>query len=755
MTAGREALQQRLRALFVDELAENRAVLSRSLLALERSDDRALDRAEVVNQMFRAAHSLKGGAHSAGLPDLAEICHQMEDTLSRLRDGSLQPSTEVIQPLLDVVDVLGRAEDRLRAGLDVAPGDLRRVGAETGTATVRGLGSESSAGGRVGAMQPTRDNGVRPGTARTPRSGGRLDGSLAEGQGRAPAPVQGSGTVPGSRRDGTTRVTTDRLDALLDQGGELLHASRRVTVLHEDLVAAAAAAAAQARAAGAATSGADIARRWHAMSERLDALARAASDAGREVAAKTETVIASVRHARMIPLLHAYDGLDRVVRDLAREGGKEVRLDVRGGPVEVDRPVLDAVADALVHLVRNAVDHGIEPPEVRQQTGKDRVGTVRVEASLTQDGVIVTVTDDGRGLDLEALRKAAGRRGISLPDDGVPTADLAFQAGVSTARFVTETSGRGVGLDAVRARVEAVGGSVHLTGAMPCGCTASVSVPVALSAVRVVLVASGDEVLGIPTASAVRLMRITPSELRRVGDHQTVLLDGAAVPVLPLADVLGLPSRNGDAGVHPVGVHVGAMPSAAVLLVDRVLSEEEVVMKPIGRGSAAARGLLGATALASGRVALVVNPVTCVREGLALAPSARQGRSAAPDVDRTRPRVLLVEDTITTRALERSILEAAGYDVRVAVDGMEAWQLLEEHGAEIVVSDVDMPRMSGIELCAAIRRSGRFPDLPVILITSLASDADRRRGLEVGANAYLVKAEFDQAVLRDTIERLL
>ena len=733
MAADREALHARLRALFAEELVENVVVLNRGLVALESGEHPDAD--AVVNEMFRAAHSLKGGAHSAGVPELVQLCHHLEDALARLRDRSLTPDTIVIEPLLAGVDALAAAAARMRDGGEAAGPDVtnaaRRLVAALGPAADR------AAGERAAAVVPT--------TSEPEQSVDVLTTSTA-------TPADGLGEPSRTARDGTVRVSSYRLEAMLNEAGEMLHACTRVSALAEQLREAIVSARERAALTSAAPGAADDARAWRLMADRLDGLARSATDAGRVLTALSRGVAAGVQHARMMSLGQAFEGLERVVRDLAKAVDKDVRLEIRDGQVEVDRPILEASADAVLHMVRNAVDHGIETAEVRTAAGKEPVGKVSVVAALVPDGVAITVSDDGRGIDFDALRAAARRRGLTPPEDDSLLAELAFVPGVSTAPFITEVSGRGVGLDAVRARVEAVGGSVELRSAPGAGCTASIRLPLALSAVRVLLVGVGNEILALPSSSVSRLLRLDAADLRPLGGRLGTVVDDRAVPVLWLAEVIGFSS--GERATPPfAGILTGSAPNEAILVVDDLLIEEEVVMKPVGVGLASTPGVLGASILSSGRVALVLNPATCVRKGLA-GPSSAPLASIRPDAS-VRPRVLLAEDTITTRALERSILEAAGYDVRVAVDGLDAWQLLEEHGADIVVSDVDMPRMNGISLCEAARRSSRFRDIPFVLVTSLATDADRRRGVEAGANAYIVKGDFDQVLLLDTLERLL
>lgn len=742
MSADRERLEARLRALFLDELADNVTVLNRGLVALEQQDEE-LDTATTVREMFRAAHSLKGAAHSAGVDALVRLCHQLEDALSRLRDGTLPSSARVIEPILHAVDTLSAAGRRMREGGEAAGADVVRAGQRLGELVGRPVDTraETAPAPTLDAVGEEATHDVRPAD---PQPGEATAGF-------APAD------------DGSVRVPATRLDALLNQAGELLLACRQVDALAKTLVETADTVTRQSRTVAAgrpiggrsqnASPGEGEALR--AAAERIDGLARIAERANRALTTLATGLADGVQRVRMLPLTRALEGLERVVRDLARAGGKDVRLHTHGAEVEVDRPILDAIAEALLHLVRNAVDHGLETPDERASAGKPRIGRVTIDCTLEKDGVCVRVLDDGRGIDLEALRAASLRRGVDMPDDDSKLTDVAFVHGVSTSAFVTDASGRGVGLDAVRARVERVGGTVRLESTAGSGCSVTLTLPLSLSAVRVLLVSVGGEIIGLPSAGVTRLLRISATDRRPVGAHEVVTVDGRPVPLLSLSEGLALPGERREPSAHVAGVLVGSASTEAVLVVDELLSEEEVVMRPFGEAATVVAGVLGATILSSGRVALVMNPTTCVRACLARRAPSTTVQPALPEPAVDQRRVLLVEDSLTTRALERSILEAAGYEVLVAVDGVEAWHLLEERGADAVVTDVDMPRMDGVALCQAARRSSRFRDIPFVLVTSLANETDRRRGIDAGANAYLVKADFDQAVLLDTLERLL
>ncbi len=709
----RDALRAELRELFLDELDGHVLVLNSGLLALEQSGG-TTDSTELVNELFRSAHSLKGAAGAAGAPPVETICHRLEDVLGGLRDGTIS-SFVAFEPLFRAVDAVAEAGQQLRQGKDISRLPVGEVLRDLESV----VGEDDDQAGKAPSAPPEP----------VPMGDGLV------------APVR---SEVGPRTDASSvRVARARLEALLNQAGEVLLVGQRMHTLASDIESASEQVqmAEQTDAA------------WRQMGDRLEEMARAAVVADRLLSGSAQTLADGVRRARMVPFAQACEGLERVARDLAKTSGKHVQVGIEGGDVELDRPVLEALREPLLHLVRNAVDHGIEHPDDREQVGKPSTGHITVSASLKGASVEVTVVDDGRGIGVTALRTAAQRRGIGAEaEDDHSALDLAFLPAVSTSPIITEVSGRGIGLDAVRARVEALGGSTHLSSSPGTGARVELVLPVSLSAIRVLLVDAGGEVLALPSSGVSRLVRARTEDLRIVGDRQVLVLDGRPVPVLRLARAVGV-DGDADSRQEWVGVLAGTPGSETLLLVEELLGEEEVVMKPVGGRLAGVAGLLGATILPTGRVAVVVNPSTCVRMGVEQ-PLTRSELVADTDEQRRTTRVLLAEDTLTTRALERSILEAAGYEVLVAVDGLEAWRLLEEQEADVVVSDVNMPRMDGLELCQAVRASSRFRELPFVLVTSLATEEDRRRGVEVGADAYIVKSDFEQTVLIDTIERL-
>jgi two-component system chemotaxis sensor kinase CheA len=405
-------------------------------------------------------------------------------------------------------------------------------------------------------------------------------------------------------------------------------------------------------------------------------------------------------------------------------------------------------------LVRNAVDHGIESAAERRAAGKPDSGRVTVTAALRGPRVEIRVSDDGRGLDLPAIAERLKKVGQPVPDDARELARNIFDAGISTASKVTQISGRGIGLDVVRTQLAEINSVADVSFTSGRGTDFSLSVPLTLTVLRAALVCVGDAIYAIDIANVERALRVDADEIRSIADRETLMLAGTPVPILTLAEALGSQGqRTGEAGKLTALV-LSAAGRRMALIVDALDAEREMIVRSLGPRLPKVPCVTGGTILSNGRIVLILNAAELIDRavalpgGVRLAPTQQAGR--AP-----RKRLLVVDDSATIRALERSILEATGYDVLVATDGQEAWEMLTELGADLVVSDVEMPRMDGFALTEAIRGSRQFRGLPVVLVTAMENEADKLRGMSVGASAYHVKSAFDQRNLLATIERLL
>jgi two-component system chemotaxis sensor kinase CheA len=458
----------------------------------------------------------------------------------------------------------------------------------------------------------------------------------------------------------------------------------------------------------------------------------------------------------LLPFAEATSALAATAEDLARGSEKEVEVALAGGEVELDRAIVDALRPPLLHLLRNAIDHGIEPRAVRERAGKPPRGRLAISALHRGDAVDVTVADDGAGVDVEGVRAAARARGLPEPERAEDAYRLLFSPRFSTAAAVTTVSGRGIGLDAVRAAVEALYGTIAVASAPGAGTRFTLTVPISASTLRVVVLRAADRVFAVSAVAVERIARVRGGELLRAGGH--AYLPGGATRAVELGALLGLRGEAWRAGRREAApaagfaVVVRALATGLALLVDAVLGIHDIVVEPLGRRVRATPRVGGGFAW-DGSIGLLLKLDGLVEQGLDRAaappPSAAEPRAGAA------PRVLVADDSLTTRTLVKTILEAAGYRVLVALDGAHAWRILQAEGADAVVSDVEMPELDGVGLTEAIRAAPRLRGLPVILVTSRGSELDRVRGLAAGADAYIVKSAFDQSALLELLSQLV
>lgn len=456
--------------------------------------------------------------------------------------------------------------------------------------------------------------------------------------------------------------------------------------------------------------------------------------------------------ARMLSVGAMTTGLRRAARDSARRTGKVVRCEVRGEDTELDRRVHERLADALMHLVRNAVDHGIEGPEARRAVGKREEGTIIVHAMQLGSRVIVTVTDDGAGIDIAAVRRRAAEIGIdttSMTDDEIH--QLVFRPGFSTASAVTDVSGRGVGLDAVRDGLASLRGRIEVTSTPGGGTRFRISVPITLTLLPGLLVRAGGQRYALPMANVVTVLASSTLELPVEG-RPTVLVGERPVPVVALSAVLG----NATAPARGPVVVLSGIDRTLAVRIDALCEQREVLVKSMPSLVPAVDLVVGASAEADGSVLLVLDAEALVDAG-----SRTQSTFASAPLDdaleptQHRGRILVADDALTVRELQRTILERAGYEVLVAVDGRDAMNQLELGHVDLVLTDLEMPEIDGLALCRAIRESPALGNVPIVILTSRGSEEDRRLGLEAGADAYIVKAAFDETALRNVVASLL
>ncbi|MBW4574696.1 MAG: hybrid sensor histidine kinase/response regulator [Aphanothece sp. CMT-3BRIN-NPC111] len=505
--------------------------------------------------------------------------------------------------------------------------------------------------------------------------------------------------------------------------------------------------------------------------EKLGVLVNGLRNSASEDVARLEVIGADleegIRTLRLLPLSTIFNLFPRLVRDLARQQGKEVNLAIAGGETKADKRILEEMKDPLMHMIRNCIDHGIETPEERERLGKPRVATLRLVGYQSGDSIVIEVGDDGRGLDIEKIKQTALKRGICRQEELEAMTprqiqSLIFAPGFSTRTMVTEVSGRGVGLDVVRANVERLKGNIELESTPGMGCSFRLQLRTTLTTAHVLIVEVAGTSYALPVEFVQTTHLVLKDEIFAIEGRQTINLGGQPVSVARLADLLELDSAAAASpkdtkNLPCIILKVGE--ERLGLLVDALLDEQDAILKPQSKLLKRVRNVAGATILGTGEVCMVLNPSDLMKSV-----SHKRGQVAAsvsitPSITvagaKTKPVVLLAEDSIAIRTQEKRILEGAGYEVVTAVDGLDGFNKLRTRSFDAVVSDVQMPNMDGLTLAARIRQNKEYNELPIILVTSLASDDDKRRGAEAGANAYITKGNFNQGMLVETLRRLV
>jgi two-component system sensor histidine kinase and response regulator WspE len=738
--------------LFSLEAEAQTQVLSAGLLALERDPTQA----DHLESCMRAAHSLKGAARIVGIPAGVSVAHVMEDCLVSAQERRLVLRAEHIDALLQGTDLLTRI---------ATPGNS--VGAEDIEAYVALLGR---------LLDPAA---AAASTTRSPTSEIPLEPMRVEMPEPVPAPMEPG--EPAARKKHVTeegervlRVTAGRLNSLLDLSSKSLVETQRLkpwlaTLLRlkrqqgnglralEDLNVHLKDHALSLQAQEALND----ARRLLAETQQILAQKTAELDefawqAGQRAQVLYDTALA----CRMRPFADVLAGQARMVRDLGRSLGKQVRLEIEGEKTQVDRDVLEKLEAPLTHLLRNAVDHGIETPEQRLLVGKPAEGLIRLRASHQAGLLVLELADDGAGVDLERVRRSVVERGLSPEHTAASLSEeelltFLFLPGFSLRDKVTEVSGRGVGLDAVQHMVRQLRGAVVLEQTAGAGSRFHLEVPLTLSVVRSLVVEVGGEAYAFPLAHIERMCDLSPEDIVQVEGRQHFWHEGRHVGLVAATQLLNRPvAPNNGQSLKVVVIREREVIYGVA--VERFIGERTLVVLPLDERLGKVQDISAGALLDDGSVVLIVDVEDLLRSVEKLLDTGRLERIARQnEAQAPRKRILVVDDSLTVRELERKLLLNRGYDVAVAVDGMDGWNALRSEDFDLLITDIDMPRMDGIELVSLLRRDNRLQSLPVMVVSYKDREEDRRRGLDAGADYYLAKASFHDDALLDAVVELI
>ncbi len=738
MSSKEEEFLKSLRATFKVEAAEHLQAIAAGLLELERVSAPEGQR-QLIETVFRAAHSLKGAARAVNFAEIEAICQSVENMFAAWKREEGAPSPQAL-------DTVHRALDAV-TGIIGAPEVQRDRSEPAASAPLSPVSTPTPSDNEPGGFEKSH-------AGETVRIGvGKLDARLLEAEEMLAA------KLAVTQRASDLRNLADYLEGWTKEWTSVQPEMRRFRQISEGAVREAAPNSHLIRLADFLDWNQEYVR---SLQSKVAVLSRTMDQDRLAIGKLVDDLLEDSKKLLMLPLATLGAILPKVVRDLCRDQGKEADLVMRGGEVELDKRILEEMKDPLIHLLRNCVDHGVERPEQRQREGKAPRATIALTVSpVSENKVELVVSDDGAGIDVEKVKDSAVKHGFLSPEEAASLTPsearaLIFRAGVSTSAMITQLSGRGLGMAIVREKAEKLGGRVSVESAPRVGTTIRIALPVTLATFRGILVEAAERLFVAPTAQVERVTRFTSEDVQTVEGQATLSLNGQAVALVRLSDVLELPSPrpNGEQARNEPAIVFGLGDQRVAFAVDAVLGEQEVLVKRLNKPLARVRNIAGATVLGTGRIAPILNVADLLKSARKAGGAARL--AAGPERAVTKAKAILVaEDSITSRMLLKSILESAGYQVKTAVDGVEAFTHLRADRFDLVVSDVEMPRMNGFDLTARIRADKKLAELPVVLVTALETREDRERGIDVGANAYLIKSSFDQSNLLEAVHRLV
>jgi two-component system, chemotaxis family, sensor kinase CheA len=775
-----------LREIYRATSTEHLQKLEQGLIHLEKSPN---DRS-ILEEFLREAHTLKGDSRMLGVQEVESLMHQIEECLAPIKQGEAKITSELCDRLYHGVDAIKKivreAITGEACGVDVLAVLAILTGGKSSIPTAIETAQSSPSTDLLAKFQAFTNNfHLFEETSAKEDDIFASDSlpSILENQVESKIGEEEPKTITTDYQIETIRVEPQKLDILMAQISELnavklklanhMKEVGEVMALWEEWSRDAASYRIylQNKASNSkleAKEGLEeFDRRFNNRFQQLGLLLSQIQARTNEDTANLEIIVdrleSGVTNLRLLPLATIFNLFPRMVRDLARQQGKEVEFLIEGGEIMADKRVLEEIKDPLMHLLRNAIDHGIEMPAERLSAGKTAKATVHLIATQTTGGISIEVIDDGRGLDLEAIKATACRKNLrtqteleSMSEEEIQ--NLIFASGFSTRTTVTEISGRGIGMDVVRANVERLKGSIIVSSQQGNGCHFLLKFSNFVSTTQVLIVEVQKRSYAIPLESIDCLMLLSPKEIFALQGKQSIVIDNNPIPIAWLSDILGLPANIPDAvnmadlerkNLSCLILYNGL--NRLALLVDALIDQQNIVVKPPNKLLQQVPNLRGMTILGTGEICLVLNP-----QDLLVASHTASSRARLIDREAREQRsLLLVEDSLVIRTQMKRILEGAGYDVTVAIDGLDGLEKLRSNSIDLIVSDVEMPNLSGLELTAKIREYSEYSELPIILVTTLAKDEDKRRGAEAGANAYLTKGDFDQKLLLEAIERLI
>jgi two-component system chemotaxis sensor kinase CheA len=779
---------------FLVEAFEMVEELDQDLVELEENPDDL----ELLNKIFRVAHTIKGSGSFLNLDKLTRLTHHMEAVLDKARKGELKITPEIMDVILSSVDAMKAIMEYIRDHGDDSSPDVdiepivKKLDAiandtyessnqENKTEEKKEEGEKKSEGRIINGInidEITVDNidqydldSLPPEVVEEileklvrdvnqeevvlkPEAEEKEEKEKEEEKNqekeektevvkKETSVTKSSETKPEKKEKKTTslsvkeqtiRVDVKRLDQLMNLIGELVLAKNRLLKIYND-----------------------VEERYEG-EKFLEELNQVVSS----ISIVTTDLQIAVMKTRMLPIGKVFNKFPRVVRDLSRELGKKVRLIIEGEDTELDKSIIEEIGDPLVHMIRNAVDHGIEPPEERKKLGKPEEGTIWLKAYNEGNMIVIEIKDDGKGMDPEKLKQKAIEKGIITPQEAENMSDkeafmLIFKPGFSTAEKVTSVSGRGVGMDVVKTNIEKLNGIIEVDSVPGKGSTFKLKIPLTLAIIQALLVASQEDLFAVPLSNVIETVRIVEEDIYTIEGKSVLKLRDEVLPLVNMADIFEIEKvLEPEKYIYVVILGLGA--TKIGLVVDRFIGQEEIVIKSLGEFLKGLPGIAGATIRGDGRVTLIVDVASLMK----LAKETHNKKLVTESLKEAKKKkekpedyvVMIVDDSPMDRKIMRQALEKLGVTILEAKDGVEALNMLKQNDVDAMLIDIEMPRMDGYTLAQEIRKYNKYRKLPLIAVTSRATKSDRVRGVEVGMNEYITKP-YTPEYLQNVVKRNL
>ena len=768
----KEEFLKKIRATFRIEAKENITSMTSILIELEKNPSKSR-KIELIETIFREAHSLKGASRAVNITDIEFVCQSLESVFSALKNKIIELAPEIFDVLHQAVDILN---DILLSPDDKISKELKDLVLDISSRL-----SEIEAGKpeEIKISKPEVIEETKPEPVQEKKE---EKTSLIESKESMIQPNPITDTV---------RISVEKLDDLLYQVEEML--SLKLTIIHrtKDLRNTLPKMNTLNKEYSAVSplirnirqtlqnkqqneklnqeekDSAKIIRfyEWSksyikTLEDDLVNLSKLSEQEAYSTGVKIETLLEYVKKILSVPFSSLLGAFPKAVRDLSRDKGKEIDFTVNGDDTETDRRILEGIRSPLLHIIRNCIDYGIEKPEVRLAINKPAKGKITIDIErLENNKVEIIISDDGAGINFEKLKKMYLKNEKISDKEAEKISrqeilNYIFKSGVSTSDIVTDISGRGLGMAIVQEKIEQLDGSVGVEYVKDEGTKFRIQLPLSLVTFRGVIIRVADNEFVIPTSKVKRVLRLKKDKVKTIENKATIPLDGKIIPFVNLGDILEIPFKETDSE-YILALIIGSNHKQIGFSIDEILNEQEVLVKNFNKHLARVRNISGATILGSGKIVPILNISDLLKSALKETTQVIKSKVAEKEAEEKMKSVLVVEDSITSRMLLKNILETAGYQVTTAIDGVDGFTKLKEGMFNAVVSDVDMPRMNGFGLTVKIRSDKALSELPIILVTSLSKKEDRERGIEVGANAYIIKSSFDQSNLLEILGRLV